>query len=111
MRYFVKGEFIDTGAGLPPEQLASVVENVVVPSLESVARLEEEGKILISGVFSGERAGMFVVDVKSSDELTRLLQSLPFWALIKWDVKPLDSFSDRSQLERQFAERSREFRR
>ena len=103
MRYFVKAEFVELGASLPPEEFVPMVENLVIPSFEAMDRLEKE-KILVSGIVSGGRAGMFIIDVESNNELTRLLQSFPFWGILKWDVIPLDSPKDRIEIEKQFLE-------
>ena len=105
MRYLVTLEFIDPGSLIPPQQFAQVVENVVVPSLETIAKLEAEKKILAAGVLAGARAGVLIVEAASHEELTELLLSLPFWGLCKWDVTPLTSFKHRAETERQLAER------
>ena len=40
------------------------------------------------------------MDVKSNEELTELLQSLPFWGLLKWEITPIESCKDRSVIEK-----------
>jgi hypothetical protein len=77
-RYLVTGEYVDPGPLLPPQQLGQIVEQMVIPSFEALAKLEEQKKILGGGIVSGGRAGAFIVDVASNQELNRLLQSLPF---------------------------------
>lgn len=104
MRYFVKAEYVELGASLPLKEFVPMVENLVIPSFKAMVKLEAEKKILASGIVSGARAGMFIVDVESNDELTRLLQSLPFWGLLKWDVTPLDTPSERIEVETQMLE-------
>jgi hypothetical protein len=103
MRYFVKAEFVELGASLSPKDFVPMIENLVIPSFEAMDRLETE-KILVSGIVSGGRAGMFIIDVKSNNELTKLLQSLPFWGILKWDIIPLDIPKDRIEVEKQFLE-------
>ncbi len=101
MRYFVKGEFIEPGALLPQEQFVQMLENIIIPSLEAVAKLESENKILAAGLLTGARAGVFILEAQSNEEVTELLQNLPFWGLLKWKVVPLDSFENRANQERQ----------
>jgi muconolactone delta-isomerase len=72
--------------------------------MEAMAKLEAEGKILAGGVAAGKRAGCFIADVSSNDELNALLQGLPFWGLLKWDITPLQNFGDRAAQDRQRAE-------
>ena len=100
MRYFVKGEFIEPGVLLPQEQFVQMLENVIIPSLDAVSKLEKDNKIIAAGLLTGARAGVFILEAESNEEVTQLLQNLPFWPLLKWKVLPLDSFEDRANRER-----------
>ncbi len=103
MRYFVKAEYVELGASLSPKEIVTLVENLVIPSLKAMDRLESE-KILVSGIVSGVRTYLFIIDVESNNELTRLLHSLPFWGILKWDVMPLDRPKDRIEIDKQLLE-------
>jgi hypothetical protein len=46
--------------------------------MEALVKLREEGKILAVGVPAGDRAHVFIVDAASNDEVSELIQSLPF---------------------------------
>jgi muconolactone delta-isomerase len=98
-QFLVTGEYIELGAAQPPEQTAAMVEEVIIPSLEKWAELEDEGR-LTGGVFAGERAGAFVLEADSHEEVGQILTSLPFWPLIKWQVKPLQSARSTAERER-----------
>jgi hypothetical protein len=98
--YQVSGTWVELGAMLTPEQVAHLLEQAVLPSLETLAQWEEQGKIH-GGVFAGERETAFVLNAASSEEVGQLLTSLPFWALMKWHVRPLQSM--RSAIERERA--------
>ncbi len=104
MKYFVKAEFINPGALLPKEQYIQMLENIIIPSLEAVSKLESENKIMAAGVLSGARAGVFILEAESNEEVTQLLLSLPFWGLLKWKVLPLDSFGNRANQYRDLVE-------
>jgi hypothetical protein len=93
--YMVSGTFIDPGPMLQPQQLAPMLEKMILPSLEIIAKWEEEGKILGGGHPTGDRAGVFIMKAGSNVEVDNLLQSLPFWGLLKWVVTPLVSYKDR----------------
>jgi muconolactone delta-isomerase len=97
MRFLVTIDGSDIGAGMPPERLAQVVNQMVVPSLEQLAQWEEEGRIH-GGGYTAARGGVFMVDADSSEEVDQLVASLPYWPLVRVDVKPLVSTS--SLLER-----------
>ncbi len=95
MKYLVRMDLIDPGPLLSPQQVAGILENLVVPSFQALVKLEKDGKILAGGLEAGARSGVFIVDAPSHDELSRLLESLPFWGIIKWQVTPLESFEHR----------------
>ena len=104
MRFLVTIDGSDIGAGMPPERLAQVVDQMVLPSLEQLAQWEQEGRIH-GGGYTAARGGVFMIDADSSEEVDQLVTSLPHWGLIKVDVKPLISTS--SVLERSRAMRQR----
>ena len=94
MQYLVTAEWIDPMGNIPsaPKDFAQVINQAVVPSMELLATLTAEKTILAGGVPSGDRAVAFVVEVSSNDEVTELVQSVPFWIFMKWNVTPLESF-------------------
>ncbi len=103
--YLVSGTFIDPGPMLPPQQLAPMLEKLIIPSLDIIAKWEEEGKILGGGHPIGDRAGVFIIKASSNTEVDNLLQSLPFWGLLKWEVTPLVSYKARAQQTRKGLEK------
>jgi muconolactone delta-isomerase len=88
MRFLVTIDGSDLEAGMPPERLGQVIEQMIVPSLEQLAQWEREGRIY-GGGYTAARGGVFMIDADSSEEVDRLLTSLPHWGLVKIDVKPL----------------------
>ena len=97
MRFLVTIDGSNVGAGLPPEQIAKIREQRVVPGVEKLAQWERKGKIH-GGGFTGARGSAFVIEADSIEEVDRLVTGLPHWGLVKVDVKPLISMS--SMLER-----------
>jgi len=103
MKYLVTIERI----GASPtshQEVIQELEQVVIPHFELIMRLEAERKILASGVYTGERAGVLIMDVDSNEELDRLLMSIPGWELFKIDVTPLQSCEGRIKIARQILE-------
>jgi muconolactone delta-isomerase len=100
MQYLVTMEALETGL-LPPQQVAQIIENQIIPSLEACGKLCEEKKILAGGVLTGRRAGAVIVEAASNEELNRLLGSLPFWGMMKVDVTPMVSFDEQVEQARQ----------
>ncbi len=79
--------------------MAQILENVVLPSLDQLAKWEKEGKIT-GGLPVGKRAFVFIVEAASNEELDQMLRSLPIWGGMKWKVIPLQSFSGRETMEK-----------
>lgn len=96
MLCLVEGEVYDSPHALPPDQAIAMFEQAILPGLEMLAKWEEDGTIR-GGAMAGYRAGYFIVDVPSNEDLGKLLRRLPFWGIIKWHTTPLQSF--RSALE------------
>jgi muconolactone delta-isomerase len=104
MRFLVTIDGSDLGVGMPPERLAQVLDQMVVPGIEKLAQWEQEGRIH-GGGYTAARGGVFMIDADSSDEVDQLVTSLPHWGLVKVDVKPLISHG--ALLERARAMRQR----
>lgn len=98
--YLVNGSWTELGALLTPDQVRALLEETVLPSLEMLVRWGEEGR-LHGGVFAGERETAFILVAHSAEEVGQLLTSLPFWGMMKWHVRPLQSM--RSALAREQA--------
>lgn len=94
--YLVIGEYLDPGALVPPQGVVQIVEQVVLPSFEALAKLQKQKKIVAGGIHAGDRKGAFILDVADNDEANRVLMSLPFWGLVKWTLTPLQSFRERA---------------
>ena len=88
MRFLVTIDGSDIGVGMPPERLAQQLEQMVTPSLEQLAQWEQEGRIH-GGGYTAARGGVFMMDATSSEEVEQLLTSLPYWGLVKIEVKAL----------------------
>jgi hypothetical protein len=104
MQYLVTGTWTELGALLRPEQVAELLEQAVIPSLELFVQWEAQGKVR-GGVFAGERETAFVLEAGSSEEVGTLLTSLPFWGMMKWHVRPLQSMRSTVERERASLER------
>jgi muconolactone delta-isomerase len=107
MRFLVTLDGSDIGVGMPPERLGQVVEQMVVPSIEQLSQWEQEGRIY-GGGYTAARGGVFIMDADSSEEVDQLLTSLPYWGLVKVEVKPLISTSEMVERSRAMSQRLQE---
>ena len=95
MLYLVTGRFIE--GSVTSAEFPQVWEQAIRPSLESLAKMADEKK-LSGGILAGQRAGAFIIEAQSNEEVGAILAALPFWGLVTWDVTPLQSI--RSAIER-----------
>ncbi|HLI26266.1 MAG TPA: muconolactone Delta-isomerase family protein [Chloroflexota bacterium] len=106
MQFLVTGEWVEHGALLPPEQAAQLLEATVLPSLQTLARWEDEGR-LQGGILAGQRAGAYLLEAASAEEVGQLLASLPFWGMVRWSVQPLQSTRSAIQRDQEVAQQIR----
>ncbi len=93
MHFLVRGEFVEANiAGKPMEEAISWIEAAIHPSLEMLDKATREKKIS-GGLLAGVRAGAWIMEASSGEEIGKFLRDLPFWAALKWDVVPLQSFA------------------
>jgi hypothetical protein len=94
--FLVMGENIDPGYLVPPEQQFQIIEQAVVPSFHMMGQWVSEGKAH-GGLYPGERGGAFVLEAASFEEVDSMLNHLPFFGLVKWQVKALVPFATEAQ--------------
>ena len=99
-------QYLVEGTGGPSfsssAEMIGVLENVVLPCLDALAKLEAQGVILAGGLPVAQRAFAFIVEATSNDELDRLLRGLAMWPAMQWRVTPLQSFGNRAAIEKDF---------
>jgi len=88
-----------------PQATVQHIEQRVIPTHETLMKLETERKIPAGGALVGRRAHAFIVEAASNEELSRLLMSLPLSPMMKVEVTPLQSFEDSAAQVRQNLER------
>ena len=105
MKYLVTG--YDGPGFATPQQALEMLENLVLPSLDALNKLQAEKRILAGGLKVGERAFVFIAEAESNEKLDRMLREIPFWGLVKWQVTPLEGFDTRAAEERDMTARLR----
>ena len=109
MQYLVRGTSGPRFAIV--EEAFQLLQEIVVPSLDQLAKLKDEGKILAGGLPVGDRAVVFIVKAADNNEVDQLVRNIPLWPGMDWDVTPLQSFKGRASMEskaiQQLMERTR----
>ncbi len=104
MKYLVTMELIGSLSD-SPQGVLQHLEETVIPSHETLVKLEADERILAGGLPVGQRRTVLVVEVASNAEVSQLLARLPLWGSHKVEVIPLESFEERQALHWQLAER------
>jgi hypothetical protein len=91
LKFLVIGKGIDYGGPIDPANFLMFSEKIALPSIEMLKEWEEKQKV-VGGLFAAQRAGVIIIEAASGEELSRMLQSLPFWPQNSWKVIPLQSF-------------------
>lgn len=98
MKYLVSGSH---GPGFAtPKDALELLENLVLPTLDAMNKLQKEKRILAGGLEVGARSFVFVAEAESNEKLDRMLREIPLWGMITWQVTPLESFETRAEEER-----------
>ncbi len=107
MLYFVKAEFIEeNNAGKPVQDIMTFIEEIIAPSLETLEKAIQAKKIT-GGLAAGEREGYFIMDASSHEEIAEFLRNLPFWAMMKWTVIPLQSPHSANEQDKAFMQKAK----
>ncbi len=91
LKFLVIGKAIEYGGPVNPAEAAMLFENVILPSIE-LSKEWEDKKMVVGGLFAGQRAGVLIIEASTGEELSSWLRRLPFWSLNTWEIIPLQSF-------------------
>lgn len=91
LKFLVIGRGVDYGGPVNAADFAVFSEYVILPSIQMVKDWEDKGKA-VGGLFAGQRAGVMLVEAQSGEELSAMLQAMPFWAQNTWEIVPLQTF-------------------
>ena len=103
MQYLVRGRFLDNPAA-SGKGIVELWERVIHPSHEMLEKMVKDRKTT-GGCFSAQREVVFIMEASSNEEVGSVLADLPVWALIKWDVLPIQSFKSVDDRDRKVIDR------
>jgi muconolactone delta-isomerase len=79
---------------LPVDQLTQFIRSAVLPSVESLTRLQAQGKVVYGGYPVGRPAIVLLVDAHSEEELYEILESLPLWEQVEVEITRMQGFEE-----------------
>jgi hypothetical protein len=65
------------------DQLTQFKRGTILPSVESLAQLQAQGKVVSGGYPIGRPAIMLLVDAESEEELYEIVEGLPIWEQVE----------------------------
>jgi muconolactone delta-isomerase len=97
MLFLVELDHVESGAPLTPEAGRTFIEQVIFPTLARGEQLAAEGSILGGGAVVGRVALRFIVEADSSEQVDRMVTSLPLWPVAESRITPLLTLSERRE--------------
>jgi hypothetical protein len=95
MLFLVEIDYVKSGTMPTTEGGRAFVEQIVLPTLERAEQFIAEKKILAGGPVAGRIALRFIVEVESSQDVDRIVYSMPLSIVSETRVTPLIAFADR----------------
>lgn len=93
-------------SGLPsPQDAVHLTERFVLPTLEGIAALRNDGRIIAGGPVAGAMSFSFVVRSGSPRQVEETVMSLPLWSRSETTIVPLGDVNERAALVRQRLEK------
>ena len=84
---------------LPVEQLAKLIRGAVLPSVESLTKLQAQGKLIYGGYSIGRPAIVLLVEAHSEKELYEILKGLPLWEQVEVEVTRMWDYEELEELD------------
>ena len=92
--YLVKMNMTRTDPLLPVNQLTELIRGAILPSVESLTKLQAQGKVVSWGYPIGRPAIVLLVDTQSEEELYEILKGLPIWEQTEAEITPMQGFKE-----------------
>ena len=88
MLYLIRMRGVETAIAGPPQATIPAIENMILPTLKTLAGLERDKK-LTGGAVAGQRDTFVIMDFPSNDEAGKFVIGLPWWPIHNCEITPL----------------------
>jgi muconolactone delta-isomerase len=107
MRFLIEMRLKHFPPSMSPEDGLALIEEAILPTLESLQALEQRGTVVAGGPIAGSIALGLIVEADSQAALDGVFAQLPIWPRMETLVRPLTTFSARKASVLSMAERLR----
>jgi hypothetical protein len=90
MEFLVLMTLSERGMGKTDEENKEILENKILPSIDMLISMEEEG-MLSGGFFGGQRSAAFVMSVEDEETLDDTVSQLPCSDIFDIETVPMES--------------------
>jgi hypothetical protein len=90
MEYLVLMTLSERGVGKTDEENREILEKIIVPSIDMLISMEEDG-MLSGGFFAGQRSAAFVMSVEDEQTLDDTISQLPCADIFDIETVPIES--------------------
>jgi hypothetical protein len=97
--YFVTMDVEPAYPQLPVDRVASIVREAILPSVEALIPLREQGRLVTGGYLIGERTMVFVFEADSEEEVREVLEGLPLSGAATVEVRRMQALGELHALE------------
>jgi muconolactone delta-isomerase len=97
MLFLVELDRVQSGDVTTAETGRTFIEQIILPTLARSEQLVAEKRILSGGAVLGRISLRFIMEADSSEELDRLITSLPVWRVAETRVTPLITLGERRE--------------
>lgn len=103
MEFLVLMKLRDEGVGGTEKEKRTIVETMIIPSIEMLVEIEREG-LLSGGFFEGQRGAAFVMSVQNEEAIDNALAALPCSGIFDMEVMPLEPLKEALARDRNFVQ-------
>jgi len=98
-KYLVTMNLLRNDPLLPVDQLAKFIRGAVLPSVESLTKLQAQGKLIYGGYPIGRPTIVLLVEAHSEKELYEILKGLPLWEQVEVEVTRMWDYEELEELD------------
>jgi muconolactone delta-isomerase len=97
MLFLVELDHVEAATVASPEAGRAFIEQIILPTLARLDQLVTDHSLVSGGPVAGRVALRLMIEADSSEQLDRLVTSLPLWAVADTRITPLITVGERRE--------------